>query len=383
MPDPASSLATASATPPLPLHAWSRQLQQIAQQPLALRPDFPQIARRYEAWWHHDVLDRPILQLRRNRNPSREITRRCELLDDPTAWLAAKRADAEQHEYLADALPVVRVDFGPVLLGGLLGGRMEFEPHTSWTHPYIDEDWSNAPTGAIADDNPYWVKLRLLLDLAAAAAPGQFLVATPDLGGSADVLLNLRGPSDLCLDAIERPQTVARTIHDIYAAWQRAFALLYDRVVSAHGAGVVHWLELWSDRPYGVPACDFNYLIGPHEFESLCLPDIARQAAAAGRAVFHLDGPGAARHIDALLDVPQLDAIQFTPGAGTPSTLPWIDMFRQVQQRGKSLLVFTPADEVLTLARELNPRGLAINAHSADDPAALAEAFGRQYGCTA
>ena len=66
-----------------------------------------------------------------------------------------------------------------------------------------------------------------------------------------------------------------------------------------------------------IPACDFNFLIGPREFERLFLPDIARQAATAGRAIFHLDGPGAARHIDALLDLPELQAIQFVPGAGT------------------------------------------------------------------
>ncbi len=94
--------------------------------------------------------------------------------------------------------------------------------------------------------------------------------------------------------------------------------------------------------------------------EDLFLPDIIRQASAAGRAVYHLDGPAATRHLDALLDVPQLQAIQFSPGAGAPSALPWIDMFRKIQNSGRSLQVICPAKEVLTLCDELRPEGLAL-----------------------
>lgn len=351
----------------------------IAREPLSLCPNFPGIARRFEAWWHHDVLDRPILILKRNRRPQRELTRRTDLLDDPAAWLTAKLEDVHQLECLGDALPTVRVDFGPVLLGGLLGGRMEFSPHTSWTHPHIDDNWSNAPDGTITPDHRLWVQLRHLLDLAAEAAPGRFLVATPDLGGSADVLLNLRGSGELCMDVLERPQVVAAAVDRIYPAWRRTFALLYDRVVAAAGAGLVHWLELWSDRPYVVPACDFSFMIGPREFQSLFLPDLARQASEVGRAVFHLDGPGAVRHVEALLEVEAIDAIQFTPGEGTPSALRWMDMFRRVQERGRSLLIMAPPEEVLVLSRELSPRGLAIHT-IADDPASLYESFCRQWG---
>jgi hypothetical protein len=110
-----------------------------------------------------------------------------------------------------------------------------------------------------------------------------------------------------------------------------------------------------------VSECDFHVLIGPQQFERLFLPDIARRAATAGRAAFHLDGPDATRHIDALLDVPEIQAIQFTPGAGTPSALVWVDMFRKIQQKNRSLLVFCPADEVLPLCEALSPEGLAVS----------------------
>jgi len=86
-------------------------------------------------------------------------------------------------------------------------------------------------------------------------------------------------------------------------------------------------------------------------------PIIARQASSVGRAVFHLDGPDAARHVKALLSVPAIDAIQFTPGAANPSAIPWIDMFRTIQSAGRSVLVV----EIKTGAsREIHQRQLDV-----------------------
>ena len=99
--------------------------------------------------------------------------------------------------------------------------------------------------------------------------------------------------------------------------------------------------------------------------------------------MFHLDGPGAARHIDALLEIPGLDAIQFTPGAGTPSALAWVDMFRKIQSKGRSLLAIVPAEEALELSEALSPQGLALLVEGRLEPAqwdALFEEFRRRHG---
>lgn len=367
---------------PIPeLAGWAQQLQQMAAQPLALCEDFPTIARRFEAWWAHDLLDRPLFIGTANRNPDRSITRRLELIQSPDVWFAAKLADLQQTHRVGDALPSIRADFGPVLLGGMLGGNIEFGADTTWTHAYIADDWSNAPDWVLREDNRWWQLLQTLAQRVAGDAAGRYLVCTPDLGGSADVLLNLRGSTPLCMDVIEQPQMIEAAVDAIYPAWRTAFTRLYE-IVLGRDAGLIHWLGLWSNQPYMIPACDFNFMIGPREFERLFLPDIARQAATATRAVFHLDGSGAARHIDALLDVPDIQAIQFTPGAGTPSALAWVEMFRKIQRRGRSLLAVCPAGEVLALSEALRPEGLAILLDGALSPPeldALFTQFTRRY----
>ena len=361
---------------------WTDTLTTLAAQPLEFCENFPAIAQRVEAWWQQELVDRPIFMAQANTRADRPITRRLELMDAPEAWLAEKLLDMQQIHRVGDTLPHVRVDFGPVLLGSLLGGTREVRSDTSWTHAFIDDDWSNAPDWTIPDDHPDWVLLQRLTKLTAEDAIGRYLVCTPDLGASADVLLNLRGSAQLCMDVVMRPETIQSAIDAIYTSWREAFASLYTDAIE-FGAGVIHWLGLWSNRPYTVPACDFNALIGPAHFQQLFLPEIARQAETVGRAIFHLDGPDAARHIDALLNVPQIQAIQFTPGAGSPSALQWLDMLRKIQDRGRSLLIFTPAEEVLELAQSLKPEGLAIFIEGPPAPDALHtlfDRFCRQFG---
>jgi hypothetical protein len=378
MPTPLTHLPIA---PIAELEPWTTALSRIAAEPLEFCPGFPRIAQRFEAWWNQELLDRPVFIASANRTPERPIRRRLELLHDPTAWFEAKLADVAQTNYIGDAVPYIRTDFGPVFLGAMLGGNLEFGADTAWTHAFINDDWSNAPDWRLREDNPWWARLRALTELVAADARGRYLVCTPDLGGFADVLLNLRGSQGLCMDVMTEPDRVREAVDAIYPAWRRAFTELY-RIALAAGAGIFHWLNLWSNRPHMVPACDFNFMIGPDQFNAVCLPDIARQAATVGRAVFHLDGSGAARHIDALLEVPDIQAIQFTPGEGTPSALPWVDMFRKIQARKRSVLIFAPAHEVAPLCEALSPKGLAFCVSGAG-PGELDNAFAQlrsRYG---
>lgn len=349
---------------------WADILNKLAREPLQLCPDFPAIAARHEAWWEQSLVDHPLFLGAANTNPNRPITRRLELLEQPEQWLVAKQADLQQQHRVGDTLPAMRVDFGPVLLGGLFGGVREIGADTSWTHSFIHDDWSNAPDWTISDGQPVWKRLRHLARLAAETAKGCHLVCTPDLGNSADVLLNLRGATGLCTDVITRPKRVCQAVEAMIPSWLRIYTSLYDDILTP-GAGLVHWLGLWSNQPYDVLACDFNALIGPQTFAELFLPPIAQQAAIVGRTVFHLDGPDAARHIDLLLDIPQLQAIQFTPGAGTPSALVWLEMFQKIQQKRKSLLVFCPAGEVMSLCKQLCLEGLALFIDEAMTPAGL------------
>ena len=129
-------------------------------------------------------------------------------------------------------------------------------------------------------------------------------------------------------------------------------------------------MGLWSNVPYHVLECDFNYMIGPRAFGQLFLPEIAAQAAAVGRSIFHLDGPGASRHWKALVNTPEITAIQYVTGAGN-QTMEKIEMLQAIQKAGRPLQVTVEAGQALEVSRHLDPAGLCLLIEHNLDPAGL------------
>lgn len=339
--------------------------------PLALCPDFAERAARHEAWWHRSLAGgRPLLLGYANRDPARPVTRRMELMGEPARWLEAKRRDAAQLALAADALPFLRVDMGPCCLAALMGLKREYGADTAWSHAFINDDWSNVPAWKLDRQCAEWKTFEMLMRAGAEASRGQCLLATPNLGGPCDILTNLRGATELCMDVMDDPGRVAAQAEAMMPARSEAEAFMGE-TAARHGAGLIHWHMLYSEAPYEIAECDLLFSVGPDIAEKVCLPDIERQSRQAPRCVFHLDGGGSARHIEALLDIPTIHAIQYTPGAGTPSALAWLDMFRLIQAKGRSLLVFAPIAEVPELVRALRPEGLAIQIDGARDAAHL------------
>ena len=77
--------------------------------------------------------------------------------------------------------------------------------------------------------------------------------------------------------------------------------------------------------------------------------------------VYHVDGIEAFKHVDALCELPRLQAIQILPGAGKPSPLHYMDTLKQVQAAGKNLHISIAAEEVQYALIHLSARGLFID----------------------
>ena len=78
------------------------------------------------------------------------------------------------------------------------------------------------------------------------------------------------------------------------------------------------------------------------------------------RTIYHLDGPGAITHLDSLLGLPNLNGIQWIPGAGARPTVEWIPLLKKIQEAGKLVYVYCTKDNVKQLLDELNPEGLML-----------------------
>ena len=74
--------------------------------------------------------------------------------------------------------------------------------------------------------------------------------------------------------------------------------------------------------------------------------------------IYHLDGPGALRHLDSLLTIPELNAIQWVYGAGNGRASDWLPVYQKCQAAGKGLQLTLEPDEIDLFTRELRPNGL-------------------------
>jgi len=92
-------------------------------------------------------------------------------------------------------------------------------------------------------------------------------------------------------------------------------------------------------------------------FEDLFLPAIERECSHMDRSIYHLDGPGALRHLDRLLDIPSIHAIQWVPGAGREYWGQWLEIYKKVQEKGRAFTINIRARELEEVAQAIRPEG--------------------------
>jgi hypothetical protein len=79
--------------------------------------------------------------------------------------------------------------------------------------------------------------------------------------------------------------------------------------------------------------------------------------------MYHLDGNEQFRHLDALLEIEELDAIEWTPNANLPlgGDPQWYDLYRRILDAGKSVQAYLVwPQEIVPLLDAVGGRGMYI-----------------------
>ncbi|MBI3970243.1 MAG: hypothetical protein HY332_03040 [Chloroflexi bacterium] len=334
--------------------------------PLELKPDWPEARRRHQAWWNHEVLGRVALQVTAPRDgvPRPAVAEPAYLQrrwTDPEYAVVAAEARMAATYYGGEAFPLYWPNLGPDVFAAYLGCPLEFGERTSWSVPIVD-DWRTHPPLRLDPDNSWWRLTLAMTHLAVERSQGRYLVGLTDLHGGVDALAALRDPQRLCLDLYDCPDAVRRAVQQIIPIWVQVYDGPLEIVRRADpDNGTSTWLPAWSPgRCYPI-SCDFAALVSPAMFREFILPHLVAEAEWLDHVIYHLDGPDAIRHLDALFEVPQVRAIQWVPGAGRGgSMLSWVPLLRRIQAAGRGLHLSVAAGEVLPLVRELAPEGLML-----------------------
>lgn len=150
------------------------------------------------------------------------------------------------------------------------------------------------------------------------------MVSMPDDTGNADALSHLMGPDELLPAMIEDPEAVKRALGKIQGAYERIMREVYDIVRDNNeGGSCIQWLSTWAPGMHAQMQCDMSAMISNPMFEDFIMPELRAQCDLLDNALYHFDGVEQIRHLDSLLSIPRLRAIQWTQVAGrspAPST---------------------------------------------------------------
>lgn len=328
----------------------------------SLKPDYQQVKARYDAFWDRQIIDRPPVSIALPGEHLPPMARRSYATMEEK-WLDVEyRAEAIDRQmrgtrFLYDALPIAFPNLGPEIFSAWCGCGYEYGPDTTWSQPVI-RDWeTDFPKARLNVNHPLFVKMVEFTKLLLAYGKGHFIVGLTDLHPGGDHLAALRDPAELAIDMIDNPEWVRRMLDQSMPEYYAAYGIFYHMLREA-GMPITSWTPLIHDGTYYIPSNDFSCMISKAMFDAVFLEGIRQECKFYERSIYHLDGPGALRHLDSLLAIEELDAVQWVCGAGREGYHRWVNVYQKIQSAGKGIQMICHANELPLIFETLRPEGV-------------------------
>ena len=320
---------------------------------------------RYLEWWQgRGLLISMWEHLDREGSPHEQVTEPAPANDRAQFWFDPSwRAEylhyrLSRSSFLGDILPVANTHLGPGSLAAILGAELAPGEDTIWIRQSPDPE----PPLKLDEWNRWW---KLHLDLLKACrefSQGRYFVGCPDLVEGLDVLASLRGSDRLLTDMLMRPEELEEEL----AAVNRIYFEVFDRIYEIIREGTEMafcYFSLWGPGKVSKLQCDISVMISEGDFRRFALPFLGEQCRKIDYTLYHLDGVDAIRHLDAVLGIPELNAVQWSPGYGQPQggDPMWYGLYRRVLGAGKALMpCWVKVEELEPLLDNLGADGLNI-----------------------
>jgi len=321
--------------------------------------------KRYVDWWNHKGI---ILNMwehfQEGVTPHADVPAPPPYRDLNQRWFDPKwRADyldwyVAHSSLMADMLPVANTQLGPGSLAAILGGVFEGGEDTIWIHPNpnFTDDITFDPT------HPNYLLHKNLLKACKTKAQGHYYVGMPDLMEGLDVLAAIKGTDKVLLDTVMQPEVLERQMQQINDIYFRVFDELYD-IIREGDEMAFCYFSSWAPGKMSKLQSDISTMISVDDYRRFVQPFIREQCQKIDYTLYHLDGVGAMRHLDALLEIEELNAIQWTPGVGEPQggSPKWYDLYNKILAAGKSIMAcWVTLDELKPLLDHIGGEGVHI-----------------------
>ena len=254
--------------------------------------------------------------------------------------VARYRYFCDTHAFLGESFPNLNIDFGPGSTAAYLGSDIGFKEDTVWFKKCLD-GWDGVPKLTFDPENKWFKKHLQLAKDCRALAKDDFYVDMPDLMENIDVLASLRGAQDTLFDLLDEPEKVGQRIQEVTDVYYDYYDRFYDVIKDKDGGNAYTVFQIWGPGRTVKLQCDFSAMMAPEDFRKYIQPSLRTQSENVDHVLYHLDGPAAIKHMDALMEIEGIDALQWTIGdAGPDGTLPdWDVIYDKAIAAGKSIWV--------------------------------------------
>lgn len=266
--------------------------------------------------------------------------------------------------YGADAFPIFEAHLGPGNLATFIGSEPAFAETTVWYKPCWPDPPEDSEPLVFDPENRWFLTQRDIVDAGVKHSLGRYLVGMPDLIENIDIFASLRDSQKMMLDLVDRPEFVLQKVREINQVWFAAFQHLHELIKDSDGGNAWTYFKIYGPGKTGKLQCDASAMISPRMFKKFVVPVLTEQCDWLDYSMFHLDGTDCMGHLDHLLDIPSLTAIEWTPEpkADRPGGHPdWYDLYRRILDAGKAVHAWDVAPEyVVPLLDAVGGKGMLL-----------------------
>ncbi len=334
---------------------------------LRAKPDIDEAVVRWKHFWNGELYRRPVVLLTvpkagvkdydsqalyKNRYYNAFTGRWNEQLELIDLWL-------ENTSFPGEMMPMFSPDFGPDQWAAFFGAELKFsEPSvsTNWVEPIVD-NWEDVLPLEFNRLNTTFRRLLRYVELLAEHGEGRFLVGQIDAHSNADALSALRGAERFMMDLYDCPGLIEQAMDGIRASYKPVHDLISSAGRMKGDRGQGHY-GIWHERSFQVVQSDVICMLSPGHFRKYVMPALEEEFSCHEGVYFHLDGPGALKHLDDILSIPGRWILQWQPGDGQKPNWRWPDILKKAQEAGKAVHVFGKGlgfEEMKPVHKQLDP----------------------------
>ena len=343
---------------------------------MEFKEDIVEAKERMNAWWDHEILDRPVISYYHPKSRGamggyldalgQDWNLAKDLNEDMTNVLLNFEKRAEKTYYGGESIPSYFLNYGPGIMAAVFGITPHFESETVWfSQPTKPENIIEVLEGIKLNQNNEWYSRlkKMTLEGSKRAKEIGYQFSITDLGGVLDILSSFLGPTTIILTMKRNPEIIDECRRIILEKLLKVFDELYE-IIHSNCAGFNTWLNVWCKKSWYPVQCDFIAMLNPKWFKRFVLPDLITQIEHMDYAIHHMDGPYQIPYLDDYLSIDSLTGIQWVPGAGRspPGSEEWFPIYKKIQKTGKNIVMDTLPENVPHIYKSFDPKGLYVRA---------------------